>query len=97
LYLSVRSHVHTSQPSPASKLEQTVGLTQVTVEYSRPSMKGRTIVGNLGPYGEIWRTGANKNTTISFSDDVVVEGKELYAGTYALYSVPTKAGCRVIF
>src|SRR5690606_16444727 len=97
LSLSVGAQVQTPQPSPASKLEQTVGLTQVTVEYSRPSMKGRTIFGNLGPYGEIWRTGANKNTTISFSDDVVVEGKELKAGTYALYTVPKEAVWTVIF
>lgn len=97
LSLSVGAQVQTPQPSPASKLEQTVGLTQVTVEYSRPSMKGRTIFGNLGPYGEIWRTGANKNTTVSFSDDVVVEGKELKAGTYALYTVPKEAVWTVIF
>ena len=60
----------------------------VTVEYSRPSMKGRTIFGGLVPYDKIWRTGANANTKITFSDDVMVGGKEVKAGTYAIYTRP---------
>ena len=63
-----QAQVKTPQPSPKSSLEQTVGLTQVSVEYSRPSMKGRTIFGDLVPFGKTWRTGANQNTTVSFSD-----------------------------
>ena len=78
------------QPSPFSKMEQKVGLTDVTVEYSRPSMKGRTIFGNLVPYGKTWRTGANANTKITFSTDVTINGKNLTKGAYALYSVPNK-------
>ena len=74
--------------SPSSKIEQTVGLTDISVEYSRPSMKGRTVFGDLVPYGELWRTGANMATKITFSDDVKVEGKEVKAGTYALFSIP---------
>ena len=60
-------------------------------------MKGRKIFGGLEPYGEIWRTGANENTTISFSDDVTVEGKELKAGTYAIYTRPNEAVWEVFF
>ena len=89
--------IQTPQPSPSSKLEQTVGLTNVTVEYSRPSMKGRTVFGNLVPYDKLWRTGANKNTTISFSDDVTIDGKELKAGSYAIFTKPGEAVWEVIF
>ena len=96
--LSMGAQVQTPQPSPKAKVEQTVGLTQVSVEYSRPSMKGRTIFGDLGPYGELWRTGANENTKISFSDDVVLQGgKNLKAGTYALYTVPKEAVWTIVF
>ena len=76
------------QPSPASKLMQTVGLTEVTVNYSRPSMRGRTIFGNLVPYDKIWRTGANARTSISFSDDVTIDGQEVKAGSYAIFTKP---------
>ncbi len=89
--LTVQAQLQTPQPSPFSTLEQKVGLTDVTVEYSRPSMKGRTIFGNLVPYDALWRTGANKNTTISFSDDVVIGGKELKAGSYAIFAKPGEA------
>jgi hypothetical protein len=84
-------------PSPSCKLEQTAGLTTVTVEYSRPSMKGRSIFGGLLPGGEMWRTGANKNTTIKFSENVKIAGKELKAGTYALFTVPNPTSWDVIF
>ncbi len=76
------------QPSPASKLKQTVGLTEVTVKYSRPSMKGRTIYGNLVPFDKIWRTGANARTSITFSDDITFGGTEVKAGTYAIFTKP---------
>jgi hypothetical protein len=78
------------QPSPASTVIQKVGLTDVTVEYSRPNMRGRTIFGDLVPYGKTWRTGANSNTKITFSSDVTVDGKNVAKGTYALYTVPNK-------
>ncbi len=74
-------------PSPFSKVEQKVGLTDVTVEYSRPSLKGRKAIGgDLVPFDGPWRTGANSATKITFSDDVTVEGKELPAGSYAITS-----------
>lgn len=65
------------QPSPTGKIEQKVGLTDVTIEYSRPGMKGRSIFGDLVPYGKVWRTGANANTKITFGDDVKIGGKDL--------------------
>ena len=94
---SLQAQIQTPAPSPASTLEQKVGLTDVTVKYSRPAMKGRKIFGDLVPYGAIWRTGANENTTITFSDDVIVEGKELKAGTYAIYTRPAEAVWEVFF
>ncbi|WP_291780457.1 DUF2911 domain-containing protein [Cecembia sp.] len=78
------------QASPAAQISQKVGLTDVSVEYSRPSMKGRKIFGELVPFGQVWRTGANAATLLTFSTPVIIEGNELPAGTYALYSIPDK-------
>ena len=61
------AQVKTPAPSPKSTVEQMVGLTEVTVEYSRPSKKGRNIFGDLVPFGKLWRTGANKNSIVTFS------------------------------
>ncbi|MDO9276111.1 MAG: DUF2911 domain-containing protein [Lutibacter sp.] len=94
---TINAQIKTPQPSPAAKTEQVVGLTDVTVEYSRPGMKGRTIFGDLVPFGEVWRTGANANTKITFSDDVTIGGKELKKGTYAIYTIPNKTSWDVIF
>lgn len=77
-------------PSPLQTVNQKFGLGEITIEYSRPSVKGRTIFGDIVPYGKIWRTGANATTKITFTDDVKVEGKEVKAGTYGLYSIPNK-------
>ena len=88
LTFSVNAQITTPQPSPTSKLEQKVGLTDVTIEYSRPSMKGRTIFGDLVPFDAMWRFGANKNTTITFSEDVSVDGQDLKAGSYAIFAKP---------
>lgn len=97
LTLMVNAQIQTPQPSPSSTMEQMVGLTEVEVVYSRPSMKGRTIFGDLVPYNQLWRTGANKNTTISFSDDVKIGGKEVKAGTYAIFTKPGEAVWEVTF
>ncbi|QDH80484.1 DUF2911 domain-containing protein [Echinicola soli] len=78
------------QASPAAAISQKIGLTDVKLEYSRPSVKGRKIFGTLVPYGEVWRTGANASTKITFSTPVTVEGNEVAAGTYALYAIPNK-------
>lgn len=93
----LQAQIQVPPPSPASTLTQQVGLTEVTVEYSRPSKKGRTIFGNLVPYGEIWRTGANMNTTIQFSDNVVIDGTTLEAGKYAVYTKPQESNWEVYF
>ena len=74
--------------SPRSELIQEVGLTEVKISYSRPSAKGRKIWNGLVPYGEIWRTGANAATTITFSETVSIGNKAVPAGTYALYTIP---------
>jgi hypothetical protein len=97
LSFSVNSQVKTPQPSPFQKVEQTVGLTNVTLEYSRPSMKGRTIFGGLVPYEKMWRTGANANTKITFSDNVTIGGKELEAGSYAIFTKPSEESWEVYF
>ena len=89
--------IKTPAPSPFSKVEQKVGLTDMTLEYSRPSMKGRTIFGDLVPYEKTWRTGANANTKITFSTDVSIDGKWLSAGTYAIYTIPTSGKWQVMF
>ena len=84
-------------PSPFSTVEQKVGLTDVTLEYSRPSMKGRTIFGDLVPFDKIWRTGANARTKITFSTDVTINGQTLEKGTYAIFTKPTKTNWEVYF
>ncbi len=83
--------------SPEAKVEQKVGLTDISVKYSRPGKRDRVIFGDVVPYNEIWRTGANENTVISFSDAVVFGKDTLKAGTYALYTKPTKESWEVIF
>lgn len=91
------ARVTTPQPSPFSKVEQKVGLTDVTIEFSRPGMRGRKIFGDLVPFGKTWRTGANANTKITFGDDVTIDSKTLKAGTYAIYTVPNKKSWDVMF
>ena len=94
---TVNAQIETPQPSPLQKIEQKVGLTDVSVQYSRPSMKGRTIFGDLVPYGKLWRTGANQNTMVTFSTDVMVGESTLKAGSYAIFSKPNKDNWEVIF
>ena len=94
---SVNAQIKTPQPSPTGKIEQVVGLTNVSLEYSRPAMRGRTIFGDLVPYGKLWRTGANKNTTITFSDDVTLDGQTLKAGSYAIFTTPNAESWDVVF
>jgi hypothetical protein len=77
------------QPSPKAKVEQRIGLTDVTVEYSRPSVKGRKVFGELVPNDVVWRTGANMNTLITFTDEVKVEGEPLAPGTYSVFTIPS--------
>ena len=76
------------QPSPTQTLKQNFGLGSIELSYSRPGIKGRTIMGDLVPFGKVWRTGANAATTISFSDDVTIGGKDIKAGKYGLLTIP---------
>jgi hypothetical protein len=92
-----QAQVLTPQPSPKCTLNQMVGLTDVEIEYSRPGTKGRNIFGDLVPFGKVWRTGANGNSTISFSEDVVIDGKPLKKGKYALFTLPKVESWEVIF
>jgi len=95
--ISMNGQITTPAPSPAAKIMQTVGLTDVTVEYSRPSMRGRTIFGDLVPYDKLWRTGANKNSMVTFSDDVIIAGQKVTAGAYAVFTKPGLSSWEVIF
>jgi hypothetical protein len=85
------------RPSQKAQVMQTVGLTDVTIVYSRPGVKGRVIWGGLVPYDKVWRTGANEATTITFSTDVKVDGKPLPAGIYSVHTIPTPSEWTVIF
>mgnify|MGYP005863482381 FL=1 len=95
--LGVEAQVKTPQSSPLAKVDQMVGLTSVQLEYSRPSAKGRTVYGDLVPYGKNWRTGANGNSTVSFSDDVTIDGKTLKKGKYAIFTTPKADSWDVYF
>lgn len=77
-----------AKASPNAAVTQTIGTTQVSLTYGRPSVNDRVIFGDLVPYDRVWRTGANESTAITFSDDVLIEGEPVSAGTYSLYSVP---------
>lgn len=97
LSLTVNAQIRTPQSSPKSSCTQTVGLTEVVIEYYRPSIKGRTIFGDLVPFGKMWRTGANANSTISFSEEVTIDGKTLKKGKYALFVNPKAENWDVYF
>ena len=85
------------QASSKAEVEQMIGYTEVEVEYYRPNLNNRTAFGELVPYGQVWRTGANNNTVVEFSTDVLVGGKPLFKGEYALYTIPGKTTWDVIF
>lgn len=94
--MPIHAQINFPAASPAATVKQVVGLTNFEIEYSRPSVKGREIFGGLVPYGEVWRTGANAPTKITFSDSVELGGEKIPAGTYALYTIPTKDEWTVI-
>lgn len=83
--------------SPHAHVEQTIGLTEISIDYHRPRVNDREVWGTLVPYGQVWRAGANENTVVSFSTAVKVEGKDLAAGTYGLHMLPTEGEWTVIF
>ncbi len=82
--------------SPVQKIEQNIGVTDISIVYSRPSMRGRDIFGDLVPYDKLWRTGANRNTTIEFSKDVVLGDKRINRGKYAVFTIPSPKQWEVI-
>lgn len=90
------AQVKAPQPSPAASVKQTIGLSEVTVDYSRPSAKERKIFGELVPMNQVWRTGANGSTDITFGGEVVFGGTKVPAGKYALYSIPSMNEWEVI-
>ncbi|MEI6817770.1 MAG: DUF2911 domain-containing protein [Bacteroidota bacterium] len=85
------------QASPKAFINQSVGMSDISIDYHRPSVKGRAIWGSLVPYDSVWRTGANEASVISFSDDVKIEGKDLKAGKYAFFTIPGKSEWTLIF
>lgn len=92
-----QSAIRLPEASPAASVSQTIGITDVTITYHRPAVNKRKIWNGLVPYGSPWRTGANENTTISFSTPVKIEGQTLPAGTYALYAIPAATQWTMIF
>jgi len=92
-----QAQIKTPAASQGAKLETTVGLTSITLDYSRPSKNGRKIFGDLVPYDAMWRTGANKNSIITFSDDVMIGGATLKSGSYAIFTKPGKTSWDVYF
>lgn len=87
----------TPRPSPDATVSQYVGVTKITIDYSCPAVKGRTIWGELVPFGKVWRTGANEVTSITFDDAVKINGNELPAGTYGIHTIPNQNEWEIIF
>lgn len=82
--------------SPAQTIKQAFGLSEIMIDYSRPGVKNRVVFGDVVPFGKIWRTGANNATKVTFGDDVKVEGTEIKAGTYAIYTIPNKESWEIM-
>lgn len=95
--LNAQDYLKKLRVSPKAEVMQVVGLTKVTVSYSRPGVKDRKIWGGLVPYDKVWRAGADEATKISFSSDVMIEDKKLSAGNYSFFVIPSKKEWIVIF
>ena len=87
---NLNAQIKNPQPSPTAKISQTVGVSNISIEYSRPGAKDREIFGGLVPYDKMWRTGANKATKITFEEDALFGGVEIKKGAYSLYTIPGK-------
>ena len=85
------------RPSPPAKLDTTIGDLNVVIDYSQPAVNNRTLGKDIAPYGKVWRTGANEATTFTVNRDVKIEGQDLKAGTYTLYSIPGEEEWTLIF
>jgi Protein of unknown function (DUF2911) len=90
--VSAQTQLRVPRISQFAKISQTIGLSEVSVTYHRPGVKGREIWGNVVKYDEVWRAGANEPTLITFSDDITIDGKKLGAGTYRFVVIPSKTG-----
>ena len=90
LSFNISSQIQTPAPSPATKVQQTIGLTDITLEYARPSVRDRVVFGNLVPFNRMWRTGANENSIISFSTSIKIGDTDVPAGKYSVYTIPNE-------
>ena len=95
--INLFAQVKMPAPSPTQTLKQDFGLGTIELKYSRPSAKGRKVFGELVPFNKLWRTGANAATIITFTDPVMINGKKLDTGTYAIYTIPNLESWEVIF
>lgn len=95
--MAATAQVKTPAPSPRAEFQQSVGLTEVEIDYGRPSAKGRAVFGDLVPFGKMWRTGANQNAMITFGDDVMIDGKTLKKGKYSIFVTPKADTWEVVF
>ncbi|MGI9530214.1 DUF2911 domain-containing protein [Lutimonas sp.] len=94
---TLQAQIQTPQPSPSATVTQTIGLSEVSVDYSRPAVRGRAIFGDLVPYGKVWRTGANMRTKFTTSTKLKIDGQELEKGTYAILTIPNKESWEIVF
>jgi hypothetical protein len=94
---AIGQDIRTPRPSPNATVTQIVGVSEVIIDYSSPGVKGRKIWGGLVPFDEVWRTGANEVTSITFNDPVKVNGNELPAGTYGIHTIPGELEWEIIF
>lgn len=97
LVFAAQAQDKSKRPSPPAEVTKEINGATVTINYSKPSKRGRTIFGELEPYGKVWRTGANESTWIEFSKEVKIEGKKLAAGRYGLFSIPGENEWVIIF
>ena len=95
--LSATAQIRLPQPSPAASVSQVVGTTDISVKYSRPLLRGRNVYGGVVAYDKVWRTGANGTNQITISNDIMVAGQRLAAGTYSIFSIPTAGDWTLIF
>lgn len=96
ILFTVNAQIKIPPMSPSATISQNLGLANVSINYSRPAMKGRAIFGNLVPFDKVWRTGANKITSITFDAPIKINGAELKAGSYGIYTVPGKESWKII-
>jgi hypothetical protein len=95
--LSATAQIRLPQPSPGASVSQVVGTTDISVKYSRPLLRGRDVFGGVVAYDKVWRTGANGTNQITFSNDVMIAGQKLAAGSYSIFSIPTAGDWTLIF